>query len=115
MTEQLCERCGTELTVGRDTLPAPWFDIGAHSISGKHIRPKVWQLLEVLWHHRARANPLSNDMLMRLIYENAIDDAPESHVIAVYLVALRKALRDTPFAIKTYWGAGWRLIDAPAT
>jgi hypothetical protein len=73
------------------------------------VRPKEWQVLEILW--RRRPNIVSTDTLMTLLYSNQPDDPPIDAVIKVFISRLRGRLEPTPYSIGTLWGTGYKFLE----
>jgi hypothetical protein len=105
----LCEACLAEIEAPAERLPPPWFDHNRHEIAGRHLAPKVWEVLEVLW--RRRGKLVSIDSFMTLLYGSGPNDQPEWHTITTFLCYVRRALEPTPYRIENAYGGRWRLIE----
>jgi Transcriptional regulatory protein, C terminal len=103
-----CECCLAEIETAPQRLPPPWFDHDRHKIADRHVAPKVWQVLEILW--RRRGKLVSIDSFMTLLYGDK-NDPPEARTVATFMCYLRGALEPTPYRIKNAHGAGWRLLE----
>ena len=105
----LWEHCRAEIAGAAERLPPAWFDHELHTVAGRHVRPKEWQVLEILW--RRRPNIVSTDTLMTLLYSNQPDDPPIDAVIKVFISRLRGRLEPTPYSIGTLWGTGYKFLE----
>jgi hypothetical protein len=105
----LCEQCRAEIARPSEKMPEPWFDDDQKTIAGAQVEPMIWKTLEILW--RRRAQHLSVDILMTLLYSDKPDDPPGDRVIRVHICKLRNALTPTPYAIDSLYVAGYRLVD----
>src|SRR5262249_13505576 len=104
----LCEHCEAELAGAAEHLPPPWFDHDGRRVAGRHVTPRLWAVLQIMY--RRRGKVVSNNSLMTLLYGDKLDP-PEPKIIDVWICKLRQAIAPTPYSIQTHWRTGYQFLE----